>query len=275
MSYSPNIPLSLTDGLTASTFLDQVAAVGIGPGFARRFNPPNLGTAANSVSEFTINGANHATISIETTTTGTFTIEVSANGSEWVNPEIFDETVDVWVSGQNLTPTNGRVYQVMTGGYREVRLRTVTTLGATVQHRVNLSLHQAMLAAIDTGPAPHNVGYTFVHRDAEYTTQQTGAALWTPTSGRRFVVTDITITTGGTTPGIVTLWQGASADTTYNAGTDPAIFRGEFAPSTNTRPGVVKSFQFPFVSSTTDHVLRVTTSAAMTVYIQVNGYEII
>lgn len=129
-------------------------------------------------------------------------------------------------------------------------------------------------SAISVGVTPHSVGYTPIYKGVEYTSAQTGTAIWTPGSGKKFVVTDLTISTGGTTAGIVTVWQGASADTTYTAGTDPVVFRGEFAPSATARPGMVKSFTLPFVSSTVDHILRVTTSAAMTVYIQVNGYEI-
>ena len=45
-------------------------------------------------------------------------------------------------------------------------------------------------------------------------------------------------------------------------------------PSATASPGVVKPFPVPYVSTTADHTLHVTTSTAMTVYIQVNGYEI-
>jgi hypothetical protein len=251
-----------------------ILAAGIGPGFSIRMNPANLGTAANSASTMNVDGANSITVAIATTTTGTFIIEGTADNTNWVTLEVFEGSQDIWVSGQNITPTAGRVYQLLTQGYRQVRLRTVTTLGATVSHFVTLSSAQQFLGGIDTGPAPHNFGYTIIHRDGEYATQQTGVALWTPAAGRRFAVSSLTITTGGTTAGIVTVWQGASGDTTYSAGTDPAIFRGEFAPSANSKPGVVKSFTVPFVSTTADHVLRVTTSAAMTVYVQVDGYEI-
>jgi phosphoribosylpyrophosphate synthetase len=128
--------------------------------------------------------------------------------------------------------------------------------------------------ALATGSAPHLFGgIVLIHKDSEYTTQQTTTALWTPASGKRFVVTDLTITTGGTTNGIVTLYD-AAASTAYSAGTTPAVFRGEFAPSSTSRPGVVKSFNVPYVSPTVNNRLHVTTSAAMTVYIQVNGYEI-
>jgi hypothetical protein len=265
---------SALQGNGANDTVVGVLAAGTGPGFAIRLNPTNLGTAANSASTFNVDGASAVTIAISTTTTGTFIIEGTADNTTFIPLEVFDGFLDLWVSGQNITPTAGKVYQVISQGYRQVRLRTVTTLGATVAHTVNLTNGNQFLGGIDTGAAPHNFGYTLVHRDAEYTTAQTGAALWTPTTGRRFAVSDITITTGGTTSGIVTVWQGAGGDTTYTVGTDNAIFRGEFAPSATVKPGAVKSFNVPYVSTTVDHVLRVTTSAAMTVYVQVNGYEI-
>lgn len=232
------------------------------------------GTALNSVIEYNINGIASASIYINTTTTGTMIFEVSIDGKTWfTHPSVIDPNIggtDLLVSAA-FTPTAGTYYKVPLVGFKNFRTRTASTLGTSVT--VNF-LGEDNAVFTDLTPAPHNIGYTFIHRDAEYTTAQTGAALWTPTTGRRFVVTDITITAGGTTSGIVTLWQGASGDTTYTAGTDPAIFRGEFAPSTNSKPGVVKSFTPPFQSSTVDHVLRVTTSAAMTLYVQVNGYEI-
>lgn len=266
-----------TDAVSGSAANDTVPgilAVGLGPGYSHRYNPANLGTVANSASTINVDGANMVTLTIGTTTSGTFIIEGSSDGTNFFSVEAFNATDDIWVSGQNLTPTSGKIYHGLTGGMRHFRIRTVTTLGATVAHTFTASTSQQMIAGIDTGAAPHNFGYAPIHRDAEYTTTQTGAALWTPTTGKKFVVTDLTITTGGTTTGLVTLWQGAGGDTTYTAGTDNAVFRGTFAPSANAFPGVVKPFPVPFVSTTIDHVLRVTTSAAMTIYVQVNGYEI-
>lgn len=276
MAYNPSINIGPLKSNTSNETLSHAAtAVAIGPGYSIRIDPAALGTAAESVSVINVDGAAAVTVSISTTTTGTFRIEGTVDNTNWVNPEVFDGAADLWVSGTNITPTAAKVYQVLSQGYRQIRLRTTATLGATVAHNFTLTTHQAFLGGIDTGAAPHNFGYTILARAGEYTTAQTGVALWTPAAGRRFVVTDLTIATGGTTAGIVTVWQGAAADTTYSAGTDPVVFRGEFAPSTTARPGVVKPFQVPFVSTTADHILRVTTSAAMTVYIQVQGYEII
>jgi len=262
-------------GNSSNDTVNGIMAVSAGPGYAIRYNPTNLATAANSASTINVEGANSVTFAVSTTTTGTITFEATADNTNWINVEVFDGASDMWVSGQSFAPTAGKVYQLLTQGYRQVRMRTVTTLGATVSHFVTLSTAQQFLGGIDTGPAPHNFGYTVMGKSGEYTTTQTGVALWTPTTGRKFVISDLTISTGGTTSGIVTVWQGASGDTTYTAGTDPVLFRGEFSPSATAKPGVVKSLTVPFVSTTTDHILRVTTSDAMTIYIQVNGYEII
>jgi hypothetical protein len=267
------------DRMRAASALDGTGATShtgilgvLQPG--KRFDPANLGTAVSSTSSVDVNGSNSITLAIETTTTGTYVIEATGDGINWGNPEVFDAGADIWVSGTSLTPTLGKVYQILCGGYRAVRIRTTATLGATVAHAFNATMSQAFLGGIDTGAAPHNFGYTTFHKDGEYSTTQTGAALWTPTSGKKFAVTDFTISTGGTTSGIVTLWQGASGDTAYTTGTDPALFRGEFAPSATAKPGIAKVLTVPFVSTTADHILRVTTSAAMTIYVQVNGYEI-
>lgn len=261
-------------GTAANNTVAGIIAVGTGPGYAHRYNPTALAAALNSASTVDVEGGNTMTWAINTSTTGTFIFEGSADATNWLSVEVFDAGADVWVSGQSLTPTSGKVYHVACGGYRQIRLRVNLALGTTVSHTINVTNSQQLLAGIDTGPAPHNFGYALLHRDGEYATTQTGTALWTPATGKRFAITDMTISTGGTTSGIVTIWQGASADTTYTAGTDPAIFRGEFAPSATAKPGMVKSFNVPYYSTTVDHVLRVTTSAAMTIYVQVNGYEI-
>jgi hypothetical protein len=135
-----------------------------------------------------------------------------------------------------------------------------------------------VVIATDQSPipisAPHIIGYDFVHKDAVYSTTQTSTSFWIPSTGKKFVITDLTVTTGGNTAGVVTIYD-ASSGTAYSAGTTPAIFRGEFAPSTTNRPGVVKNFIYPYVSTTANNYVLVTTSAAINpLYIQINGYEI-
>jgi hypothetical protein len=265
-------------GTGANNTVSGILAVGTGPGYAHRYNPTALAATLDSASTIDVEGGNTMTWGIlsTTATSGTVIFEGSADANNWLAVEVFDAGLDQWVSGQSIPPTANKVYHVACGGYRQIRMRVNSALNGTVTHTVNVTNSQQLLAGIDTGAAPHNFGYALVHRDTEQTTAQTGLALWTPTTGKKFVITDISISTGGTTAGIITLWvsNSASGDTTFTAGTDITIYRAEFAPSTTSRPGVVKSFNVPYVSPTANFPLRLNTSAAMTFYCQVNGYEI-
>lgn len=260
---------SALDG-TAATSHTGVLAV-LQPG--KRFDPANLGTAANSTSVVDVNGSNSISIGIETTTTGTFTIEATSDGINWGSPEVFDAASDIWVSGTNITPTLGKTYQVLAGGFRSVRLRTVTTLGATVAHAFNATMSQAFIGGIDTGAAPHNFGYTLFHAEGNYATTQTSVAIRTTSAGKKFAVTDITVSTDGTTAGVVTIYD-ASGTTAFVAGTTPSVFRASFAPSATVKPGATKHFPVPYVSATAGNNILVTITGITASYIQINGYEI-
>jgi hypothetical protein len=112
-----------------------------------------------------------------------------------------------------------------------------------------------------------------VNKNTTYSAAQTGTAIWTPASGKAVVITSVQIQSYGTTSGTATLWFGASADTTFTRGTDAAVFDGEFAPSATNKPGVVMPFYTP-VRGTADYVLRLTTTNAQSITVNVWGYEI-
>jgi len=104
-------------------------------------------------------------------------------------------------------------------------------------------------------------------------TAQTGTAIWTPSSGKAVVVTAMQIQSGGVVSGTAILWFGALADTVYNRGTDGAIFDGEFVPTATNKPGVYVAFPTP-MRGTTDYTLKLTTTGAQSITINVWGYEI-
>jgi hypothetical protein len=238
----------------------------------RRYTSVSLGTAANSTQTWDTNGADTVVIISGTSTTGTYTYEVTPDGTNWFAAEVYNGTDELWVSGVNLTPTANKVFRVLTSGMRTVRARTVTTLGATVGLIANVSVQPSIIRAIEVGPQPHMIGQTWVNKVAQYTTTQTGAALWTPASGKFIVVTAVQIQVGGTTAGTMQLWFGASGDTTYTRGTDFAIFDGEWAPSSTLKPGIFMTG--PFKADAADRVLRVTDSAAINpLTVTVWGYE--
>jgi hypothetical protein len=110
-------------------------------------------------------------------------------------------------------------------------------------------------------------------RNFNATTTQTGTSIWTPASGANIGIYYIAISTYGTTAGRIILWFGASADTTYTAGTDQLVFAGSFAPSTTSKPGAIIQPSIPIMAVTADHRLKITTDAAISIDITAYGYE--
>lgn len=142
---------------------------------------------------------------------------------------------------------------------------------------VRLSDGTSAIATLPVSLYPHAglVGdpYTLTSKTNQWTSSQTSAALWTPASTKKLVITKLQIQTGGTTAGAVQVWFGASADTSYTRGTDLAIFDGEFAPSATIKPGAV--LDGPWIASAADHVLKVASSAAINpLTVTAWGYEI-
>jgi hypothetical protein len=116
-------------------------------------------------------------------------------------------------------------------------------------------------------------GYNYAWRSANYTTQQTGAAIWTPATNGFVGIFNLHVSSYATTAGRVIIWFGSSADTTYTAGTDMLVWAGSFAPSSTSRPGAIISAPFGIWSPTIDYVLKITTDAAISLDISVHGTE--
>lgn len=112
-----------------------------------------------------------------------------------------------------------------------------------------------------------------VWKSANYTAQQTGAAIWDPTAGKKIAITSIVIGSYGTTAARLILWFGANGDTTYSAGTDQLVLAASFTPSTSATPGAVFTPPVPIFCTTADHELHITTDAALSVDVAVYGYE--
>jgi hypothetical protein len=110
------------------------------------------------------------------------------------------------------------------------------------------------------------------HYSQEFTTAQTSTDLVALSGTTKFYIGRLTIGTGGTTAGLVTIYFSTGA---YSAGTSKTVFRGNFAPSATAYPGVViGSGVTPFTISNAGDALKITTSAAMTVYVQVDYIRI-
>lgn len=110
-------------------------------------NSGTLGTAVNSFLNITISEVGTLSFRVGTTTTGTFALELTADGTNWITtPEIMktSTTIDAGISG-NITPTAGDIYKISTTGWRGCRVRTITTLGATVSLFFTFDEHSASI----------------------------------------------------------------------------------------------------------------------------------
>jgi len=162
--------------------------------------------------------------------------------------------------------------QVQVGdGTNPVSVDTAGTDGET--NAVNQLHTQARIYGFNGTTWDRARGNVSTWKGKQYTAAATGDPIWSPASTKALVITSVQIQSGGTTAGTCILWFGASGDTTYNRGTDAAIFDGEFAPSATNKPGVIMSFPTP-IRGAADYSLRVTTTNAQTVTFAIWGYEI-
>lgn len=112
-----------------------------------------------------------------------------------------------------------------------------------------------------------------VHKNKTYTAQQTGSTIWQPTSGKKIAVTHMTIGTYGTTAGRIIVWFGDNADTTFTQDTDQVLFAASFAPSSTVKPGATPDWSTPVFCTTANRELHVTTDAAISFDLTIEGYE--
>jgi hypothetical protein len=151
---------------------------------------------------------------------------------------------------------------------------SVDTSSTDAENNAVNQLHtQARLFEFNGTTWDRKRSHATINKVGQYTSAQTGTALWTPSSGLAVVVTALQIQSYGTTSGTAIVWFGASADTTYTRSTDLALFDGEFAPSATNKPGVIMTLPTP-ARGAINHVLRVTTTNAQSITVNVWGYEI-
>lgn len=128
------------------------------------------------------------------------------------------------------------------------------------------------VAGFDVSPPPHSFGYTQLNKNASYATARTGTALWTSAAGKKIVVQSWQLSCQGSNQADIQLWFGGSADTTFNRGTDYALYDGGYTPGYDGRDNLMMSGLW--VSPSIDQVLRITTSGDVNIRMNVWGYEV-
>lgn len=257
--------------LSAAPNVDTgILAVGIGPGWDRKLNPSNLATAVNSAITQVVNGADTYTFTIGTSTTGTIIFEVTGDDSNWTTAASVIQlgALDLWI-GAAVTPVTGTTYMVRTTGWRQVRVRTASTLGATVAVFITGATGPAIIKAIDSAPQPHAIGQSVLNYESASLGVVTSQVAVAATAGKRVYVTNVRISVGGTTAGSIAIYSGTGA---FTEGTSPTIAMFEFAPSATIKPGALLPFVIPFASGTVNEDIRITTVGLTATHVSFQYY---
>jgi len=101
-----------------------------------------------------------------------------------------------------------------------------------------------------------------VTKSVDIEASQTGTAIWTPASGKKFVITDIILSTSAA--GLIIVFDG----------TDDAANRVLKISSDGDGWGLTKAYIKPRISAVADNVLKYTTGTVVAGYLTVHGYEV-
>jgi len=102
---------------------------------------------------------------------------------------------------------------------------------------------------------------TLVKKTVDFSASQTAQAIWTPASGKKFVICDIVVSASAA--GVITIFD--NTDDTTNR-----ICKLNLAAN----GGAVINYRKPIVSAAVDNVLKYTTGTGIAGSITVSGYEI-
>lgn len=189
--------------------------------------------------------------------------EISFDGTNWEPASMRCMALDIITS----TMTMEAHFIGSIAGARYWRLRVTEELSApgTVVGRGDSDV--SVIETIEFNAPPHKVGYIIDHHDNTFTTTQTGTALWTPASGKKIVLTQMTIIAWGVNDATVEIFQNGG-------GSGNRFFYADIDVSNNKQFILHLPYTPAVPLDTADSPLKVTTSAAISISIMVVGYEV-
>lgn len=107
---------------------------------------------------------------------------------------------------------------------------------------------------------------TPVRKDFSYSSTQTNTIIWTPTSGKKYVITDLTLNIRNSTLGAINVAIFDESNSTGNY-----LYRANFEAGTNY--DAVSNLITEFISSNINRNLKITTSGNLMISGSVQGYE--
>jgi hypothetical protein len=226
--------------------------------------PNNLG--ANLDDNFTMdNNLGYSTIGFycELPCSGSICFEATFDGINWTGINLRSIENDIYMQTTNCS--GNFIGSII--GTKAIRVRTCTAGTAPGTVRGVMDQAVSVLEGIEFGYPPHRFGFEQIHKDLSLTNATTGAILWAPATGKRFIITDFIIIGYGTTDATTSIFE--DTDVPGNR-----LFRGTIEVVTNKGFRIAHGFKTPFRASDINKILKVSTSHNLNIDISVHGYEV-
>lgn len=218
----------------------------------------NLAAALNSeVIYDNIYGFNSIGFYLTIPTGATVVFECSFDGTNYIPCTLRGVESDNYTQKSN---TSGN-YIGSISSVRKFRVRVSIAGIADGSIIGRTSLQMSTLEGIEHGYRPDNIGNVVIHKDLEVIVAGTNN-VWTPSTGKKFVVVDLIISSDA----LNTITVFDNTDISGNR-----LLKVRFPA--NSSP-ITVDFDVPFVSSTINNILKITTTTAAITNITVHGYEI-
>lgn len=224
----------------------------------------NLSSSLSSAVTFD-NVGGYSTLAFRLTipTSATVTFEATFDGSNWQSVTMRQIGDDGYAQTSAVTGN----YIGSISGVRKFRVRVSTAGSGTGTVMGRAQREASTLEGIEHAAPADNIGYAPVHKGVNISTAAT-TDIWTPATGKKFVVTDYDLTVQGTGSLNLKVFDGTDASGNW-------LFNGAFG--TNSITGqtfqLSRSLVTPFVSSAVNNVLKITTDSTQTVKGVIIGYE--
>ena len=134
--------------------------------------------------------------------------------------------------------------------------------GGTDNKRKNVAVDTDGHLQVDIVSQPSTASVTRISLRVAITASQTGATVWTPTTGKKFVLKKLVVSAK------------AAGDIEFFDGTDSGNTVVGPILSLAANGGWAEAWEYPYVSAAIDNVLKYTTGSGITGSVYVEGWEI-
>jgi len=225
----------------------------------------SLAAALNSTATFD-NQRGFASIgfTLSIPTGATVSLEGSFDGTSFFPVTLRSVNSDLYLTA--ISTSDGLIGSIASLRSFRVKVTIAGSAPGSISGRAHMTINT--LEGQEHGFPPHKRGFSPIRKDFTFTTTQAGAAVWTPATGKLFVITSYLLFGSGTTDATVTLYD--QTDSTGNR-----LLIGFFDVTVNA-PIYISAYlgDSPFVSSAANNALTYKSTAAINIFGIIFGYEV-